>query len=278
MIDKPALFTFLDQSFPGMHANMNHCEAIGFPWASKPFIKEENGEIVSHVGVLEYPTLINGKFRKIAAIHAVCTKESHRGKQIASDLMKKTLAAVTQTHEAVVLYTGIPEFYERLSFKKIQEYRFHLPLAHKRGTRSFHHVVSPKDDNLFKRLYKEAVPLSNRVWVKDDGTIASFNALYATYPTYWSFAYSPSLNVMISWHIEGKTLHLYDVVGSQIPTLEEILEHLPKDIAEIYFYFSPDLLTNKAIPEAYLYDHGHLMVHGNLPEIGPFMIAPLTRC
>ena len=63
-----------------------------------------------------------------------------------------------------------------------------------------------------------------------------------------------------------------------MPTLDVILSHLPTAIEEIYFYFSPDRFTDKATPEPYLYDKGHLMIHGTWPAVHPFMIAPLSRC
>jgi len=53
---------------------------------------------------------------------------------------------------------------------------------------------------------------------------------------------------------------------------------IPNPINEIYFYFSSDRLTNAAVLEPYLYDNGHLMVHGNFPSVKPFMISPLSRC
>lgn len=90
--------------------------------------------------------------------------------------------------------------------------------------------------------------------------------------------YSPSINGIISYELKGKTLHLYDIIASLIPSLDMILDHLPAAIDDIYFYFSPDRLTNAAIPEPYLYDHGHFLVHGKWPCIQLFMISPLSRC
>ena len=81
----------------------------------------------------------------------------------------------------------------------------------------------------------------------------------------------------IFYLLEDKTLHLFDIVANNIPSLDLILDHLPSPIDQIYFYFSPDLLTNAAVSEPYLYDNGHLMIHGNFPSIKPFMISPLSR-
>jgi hypothetical protein len=86
------------------------------------------------------------------------------------------------------------------------------------------------------------------------------------------------MNGIISYELKGKTLHLYDVIASSIPSLDAILEHLPEAIDDIYFYFSPDRFTDAAIPESYLYDNGHFLVHGKWPCTKSFMIAPLSRC
>lgn len=139
-------------------------------------------------------------------------------------------------------------------------------------------IQSRSFNALFLRSFHEREPVSNHLWVKDNGAIASFNTLFATYPTYWSLYYSPSINGIISYLLEDKTLHLFDIIASRIPSLDLILDHLPTAIDQVNFYFSPDRLTNAAISEPYLYDNGYLMVHGNFPKDRPFMISPPSRC
>jgi GNAT superfamily N-acetyltransferase len=275
---KENFFNLLDESFPGIKANILRCEGLGFPWNSTPYFKEENGEILSHVGFLEYPIAIDGKFHKAAALHAICTKKSFRGRGLASELIREALNWAEKQYEFVILFTEIPKFYEKLSFQCIQEYRFHLPCKKPKGTQLLTPVVSPRDNELFLSCFQNRAPTSNCVWMKDDGDIASFNTLFATYPAYWSLYYSHSMNGILSYELKGKTLHLYDVIASSIPSLDMILEHLPGAIDDIYFYFSPDRFTDAAIPEPYLYDNGHFLVHGKWPCIEPFMIAPLSRC
>jgi hypothetical protein len=137
--------------------------------------------------------------------------------------------------------------------------------------------VSPNDDALFRRLFQQREPLSNHVWIQDAGTIAVCNTIF-TLPTYWSLQYSSVFDGFLSFKLEGKTLHLYDVIASKIPSLDLILDHLPTAIDQIYFYFSPDRLTYTAVAEPHLYDNGHLMIHGPWPTLKPFMISPLGRC
>jgi hypothetical protein len=178
----------------------------------------------------------------------------------------------------IILFTEIPQFYEKLSFQNIQEYRFHLTCKREKGSKSLRPVISPQDKAFFSSFFLHRAPLSNCLWVKENGDIAAFNTLFATYPTFWSLYYSPSINGMISYEIKNKTLHLYDIISRELPSLDLILDHLPTAIDDIYFYFSPDRFTNAAVPEPYLYDHGHFLVHGNWPSTKPFMIPPLSRC
>lgn len=268
----------LDNCFPGLKSNILRCEKIGYPWASKPFLKKKDGEIASHVGFIDYPMLIEGKLYKVGALHAVCTKNEYRKQGLASDLISEVLLWSKGNYDFLILYTDIPEFYEKLSFKYIQEYRFKLTYQHKKGQFKLQELNAHKDNALFLKTFQDRCSVSKRLWVKDNGFIASFNTLFATYPTYWSLHYSPSLNAIISFELKGKVLHLYDIVASQLPSLDQILEHIPSEVDEIYFYFSPDLLTNEAIPEGYIFDNGYFMVHGNAPIFKPFMISPLSRC
>lgn len=50
-------------------------------------------------------------------------------------------------------------------------------------------------------------------------------------------------------------MHLFDIIANQIPSLDEILDHLPTDIEGIYFYFSPDRLINAAVSEILPYSN-----------------------
>lgn len=268
----------LDECFPGIKTNIERCDTLGFPWQSKAFVKEEKGEIVSHVGVMEYPMLIDGELHKVGALHAICTKKTHRKRGLASELIREALRWTEKRYAFVVLFTEIPSFYERLSFRTIQEHRFRLPSCHDKGAQTLTPLAFPNDNALLLRCFKERAPVSDRAWVQDNGDIACFNALFATYPTYWSLHYSSKIDGILSFKLQGKTLHLFDVVAQEIPTIDLILDHLPTPIDEVYFYFSPDRLTKKVVPEPHVYEKSHFMVHGNWPNVKPFMISPLSRC
>jgi len=278
MLEKKSYLNLLEESFPGIKANIARCETLGFPWSSKPFLKEEKGEILSHVGFLEYPMLSEGKWYNAGALHAICTKDTHRGQGLARELIQEALQWAKNRYEFVILFTEIPKFYEKLSFHYIQEYRFRLACRCPKGSQSLKPVIFPEDNALFLQIFFSRTPISDHLWVKDNGAISSFNTLFGTFPIYWSLYYSSSINGFISFLLNDKTLHLFDIIASTIPSLDLILDHLPTEIEEIYFYFSPDRLSHATTAEPYLYDNGHFMVHGNWLTLKPFMISPLSRC
>lgn len=277
-MSKKLYLELLEESFPGIKRAIARSEALGFPWSpSKLFLTEGGGEALCHVACFECPILIKGAYHTMGALHAICTKASHRKQGLATHLIQEALDWAKERAEITFLFTKMPSFYERLSFQCVQEYRFHLPCTHPKGTEPLRPIIAPDDNELFLRCFREREPTSNRLWVKDTGAIAAFNTLFATYPTYWSLHYSPTIDGFISYVLEDKTLHLFDVVASKMPSLDVILSHLPSAIDEIYFYFSPDRFTDKAICEPYLHDKDHLMVHGLWPHVGPCMISPISR-
>jgi len=274
-IDEKHYLTLLEESFPGIRKNIIRCEALGFSWeASQLFTKEEGEKVVSHVALLEIPMLIEGQWHKIGAFHGICTQAAHRGHGLATGLMQDALQWAKGRCETILLFTEIPTFYEKLSFHRIQEYRFHLSGPYPKGSQQLRPVVAPHDNDLFLRCFRERVPLSNRLWIKDNGLIASFNALFADYPIYSPLEYSPTIDGFICYMLKDKTLHFFDVVASEIPSLDVILDHLPEPVDDVYFYFFPDLLTNEALPEPHLYDNSYLMIYGPWVPVKSFYDFP----
>ena len=57
----------------------------------KLFIKEEKGEVLSHVALMVCPMLIEGQWYKIGALHGICTKAAHRRRGLATELIQEAL-------------------------------------------------------------------------------------------------------------------------------------------------------------------------------------------
>lgn len=141
--------------------------------------------------MIKYPLYIHKKLYKVLALHAICTKKEFREKGLASELIQKIIQASKRDFEFLILFTEIPKFYEKFSFKCVQKYRFELKSFHTKGTKNLKPLCAFEDQTLFKRLFFERTFLSSQLTVKDNGFISSFNCLFATYPYFWSLYYSP---------------------------------------------------------------------------------------
>ena len=181
---------------------MGRCRQLGFDWFKKRFTVKKRGLVVSHVGLVDYPMVIQGRQYNVAALHGVCTEKEHRAQGLASKLIYEALSWTQKRADFVVLFTKIPAYYEKFSFEVVQESRFYLQVSHVKGSQLLREMISPKDDALFKRLYQSRAPITERVWVKDRGEFASFNTLNTSYPKFWTLFYSPSADMIFSFFIE----------------------------------------------------------------------------
>ena len=175
MTEEKPYVKLLEEAFPGISSTIARCHSLGFSWQAlgfsgeggHVFVKESNGNIVSHVAVLDCQVLIDNKWHKMAALHAVCTKKSHRGQGLASELVLESLQWAKKHSDFQILFTEIPSFYEKLGFAAVQEHRFALKQTFPKGSKLLAAIASPKDDSLFLRCFKNREPLSHHFWVKN---------------------------------------------------------------------------------------------------------------
>jgi predicted N-acetyltransferase YhbS len=127
----PRLFPLLERCFPGFAAQEQAARAIGMRWeeASTPFLYEEGGEIISHVGLLPLPLVFLGREVAVGGIHAVATDPAHRRRGRYRALMAEALAFAKERYATVQLTTAAPELYTPFGFRVIPEHRFVGALA-----------------------------------------------------------------------------------------------------------------------------------------------------
>ena len=92
--------------------------------------------------------------------------------------------------------------------------------------------------------------------------------------------YAEDLDVILCIEIENTKLKLFDLLGTKICTLEDILKRIPQPLTEVEIYFSPERLNAEvqAFPHR-LNGDSLLMVRGEFPLFGEkFMLPRSTRC
>ncbi|PPS43589.1 GCN5-related N-acetyltransferase [Chroococcidiopsis sp. TS-821] len=252
---------------------------LGAAWetASTPFIQFNDGVAVSHVGVLEIPLLVMGEKLMVGGIHAVATHPEYRRRGYYREIMTEVLDYCDRRYETLVLTTSQPKLYEPFGFRVVEEHKFVAQCEVKESSERLRLLdfADSSDIKLLHRLLETRTPVSNVVGVLPQQEKALFCVNEATRPLY----YAEDLDVIFCMEIEDDRLQLFDVVGTNIPTINELLARLSHPIKETVVYFSPDRLdvTFQAIP--HVLDKAFLMVRGKFAAEGQeFMLPRSARC
>jgi hypothetical protein len=284
---KRQVFHLLETCFPGITQAEQDSLALGHPWekASTPFVYFEGELAITHVGVLELPLVVMEHTMHVAGIHAVGTRPEFRRCGYYRQVMTEVLQYCAPHYDTVLLTTGQPALYEPFGFRVLPEHIFVTARSTHRGTQGFRplqtHVAT--DLQVLQRLLEVRAPVSPILGVVREKAVFSFNA--RKLPLY----YAADLDVIISFALAGTQLTLFDIVGSQIPTLGAILQRLPQPIDHVATYFSPDRLEAdfRAVPHTLMdppealggEGADFLMVRGPFAaEDRPFMLPRSARC
>ncbi len=280
--DDPTLlkrvFVLLDSAFPGLPNHARSLEYLGLHWdkISTPFLFIENDEVLSHVGILEVPMVIDGREIIVGGIHAVATHPGYRRRGLYRKVMTEAMAWCDERYDIQMLIAGVPKLYEQFGFKVIQESVFRGSVRQNRGT-----TGSPRqldlgqadDTPLLLDLLNRRVPVSQKLGVVREQAVFLFTR--AARP----LGYFEELNAIICYDIKGTTLFLYDVVAEGIPTLQSIINHVGSTIEEVIVYFVPDRLKADLIPERHLLRGDSYLMAKGLPfeGTGPLILPVSAR-
>jgi hypothetical protein len=279
-VDDPTLsdrvFDLLATWFTGIAGPRRAAAQLGSLWdhCSTPFVVEQEGRIISHVGLLEMSYVIEGERHLLGGVHGVCTVESERRKGHFRRIMEELLEYCEGRFETLELGTENPEYYEPFGFRVVPEHRFVAKVASPGGCEGFRPVdaTSGADVRLMDRLLSERSAVSNRVGVVAERDVFKFSQGTR------GLHYSESLDCLAVIEREGGRLTLSDVVAAEMPSLEQLLAQLATPIGEVVFHFSPDRFDVDARPELYCHDDDRYMVRGPFPAEGEaFMVPPPAR-
>ena len=139
---------------------------FGLHWdqVSTPFIMMKDGRLISHVGVLDLPLIVDGCDVLVGGIHAVCTHPDHRRQGYYRAVMEEALAWCDERYETLMLIASILELYEPFGFRVIPESRFVGSVRHVDQTPNLPELRQldlhrPDDLQLLHRLLDQRAPV-----------------------------------------------------------------------------------------------------------------------
>ena len=264
------IYSHLNSIWPGLGNAIPKATAAGAGWheISQAFIKRVDGQIVTHVGVIEIPLLIKGELQKVGAIHAVSTRKEQRKKGYNRECMERALAYCDERYELCQLLTDRPILYERYGFKSYPfvTYRRSLdPIPKTKSQHAFQRIDPHSVDDL-ARLHdqlRDRVPVSERIASKDTGWLLIIDECLEQQGIK-RISYSEALKLHIVYEVKERVLHLLDVMGPQWVDFHELLGHISEDFEAVHLYFTPDRWGEERF-EKQDFDEWVYMVRGDFP-------------
>jgi predicted N-acetyltransferase YhbS len=270
------IFALLETWFTGIGAMRREAAQLGSLWeeCSTPFVYEKDGQVISHVGLLQMPYVIKGERHRLGGVHAVCTLESERRRGHFRRIMEELLEFCDGRFETLELCTENPEYYEPFGFRIVPEQRFVAKVAWAGGNDGLRAFDPTRIGEIGRldRLLTERVPVSELVGVFDERDVFKFSqggdGLY----------YSEALDCFAAFEVSGSRLRLFDVVARELPSLDALLSQLTPSVRTVEFHFSPDRFDVNARPEPFRSDCDYYMVRGPFAAEGEaFMVPPSAR-
>ncbi len=273
------VFELLGTWLPVLPVMRKRAEALGgWRWedTSTPFVYEQEGRVVSHLGVLEMDWVCDGRELRVGGIHAVCTLAGMRRQGLYRALMEEALDWCDQRYETLELTTEHPEYYEPFGFRHVPEHRFRMAIEGSGDGTAFRRLQLEDAADLARldELLARRTPLSSRLAPLRDRAVFKFNLGGGA-----AVDYCEALDLAAVWERDADgCLQVYDLVAESLPSFSEIRERLAGPVHGVRFHFDPAALGVDAAPEPVRDDW--LMIRGPLPlpEDGVTgMLSPMAR-
>lgn len=257
---------------------------------STPYL-EFDGELpIAHVGRIDCRFAFDGEVRRVAALHGICVRESHRGAGHARRAIERALHDVDAAScERVILWSEKVDFYRRFGFEPEPESVFRLPAA---AVKTANESVATRalaldrrtDLDLLQSALERRQPVSAQLSAADPGW-----HFYIDLALWLEATAAPSESLLIALpedqavlvgEVEDGVLRLYDVVAETPPPLPRILaakaSHSDQPIQTLETWFTPDRFDADFQPHPHR-SEDILMVRGQPLLNGPAALSPMTR-
>jgi GNAT superfamily N-acetyltransferase len=266
-----ALHSLQDRIWPQMSTRIEVARQLGVHWEAEttPFAWIEEGRALAHVGVIAHPLRLLGEDRRVAGIHAVCVDPEARGRGLGRRCMEAALAWIDERFDLAKLSTAIPAFYVRWGFSVLPTHRF---IAQHDGGGGTARPAMFDDTRRIRALFSARTPPSDIYATRDSGWLPIIDlALQDRLPG--GVLMVPERDFLIVARQQRGTLLLDDVVGPELPKLEEVLAAVPFRFEEVIYGFTPDRLDPNTRHEPNPDEEGVLLVRGSWPKLPPFAVS-----
>lgn len=271
---KKAFLAYLVQVF-GLDLSL--WDKLGF-WDDRyrPFSYFDDDSVVSNVCVYSMDMAVQGRCCRVAQLSAVGTLPEYRRKGLSRKLIKAAMDWARDTHDFFYLFADEEAygFYRPFGFRPVEEYKARLAVTGMAARPGIVRLDMSRPENIAEvfRIASRREPVSDMLGVSN----AKLLMYWCLYGLREYVYYIRDLDVLVLYKRASRLLTIYDVVGSTMPTFDDIYPYLcDPDVDAVEFLFMTDKLQLTEAEHTKVEGNG-THVHGNFPfEDAPFLF-PLT--
>lgn len=241
--DDPSLFERCINLMNGIFPGIKKVAVAGIKYNARwdrisiPFIKEVNGQVIAHLGLIPFEVVLNHKPCRIAALHGICVHEDYRGRGYFKKLMVEALGYVQNNFDAAVLFTNKSHLYTAYNFYALPEYDFvvNANIFEKKSSDLQLLNLANEDDLLIIDNL-----LNNHLTVSDQFGFINEKFIFILDHLSRNIYFSPSLNILLSYEVIDQTLYLRYIASQKQYALYEILALISQSFNKVILQFCPD--------------------------------------
>jgi GNAT superfamily N-acetyltransferase len=242
----------------------------------RPFSYFAGETLVSSVCLYSMDMVVAGRRCRVAQFSAVGTLPEYRRQGLSSQLTRKAMAWVGDSHDFYFLFADEEAFpfYQSCGFRRVAEHKTRIAVAGgtaRPGARKLD-INDEKHRKLIHRLAAERVPVSERLGILNE-KLFMFWCLYGLGEY---LDYIAELDLLVVYKRADGRLTMYDVVGQNIPSFDDIYPYLRDERDQsVDFLFMADKMR-LANPEYVRIEENGTHLYGNFPLKHEKFIFPFT--
>lgn len=244
----------------------------------RPYTFFDGSKAVANVSVFTLPLMIGGKLVEAAGIQSVMTHPRYRKQGLMRQLCERMLEDIDRENETAWLFTETPELYTPFGFRVVPEHAFraaleHIPAQSETDLRRMD-FEKKQDVELMRSCFATHQPLSrifSPVYHASSFFLHMYNPVFQQ-----KVHFSESLGALLVFEVREDTLHVYDMIGSRIPDIQELCAVMPEPFSTVILHFCPDLFVEIPFVPVIHADGGYLMVRGRFEEGSVPLRIPMT--
>lgn len=215
---------------------------------------------------------INGVDARCVAIRNVAVAADWRGRGLMSGLFARLLPWCAAQAPFQLLFAENAALYTRFGFASLPQHAFEADAPEPLGPATARRMGGAPDDGLVAHLLSARAPLSERVFLAEDGGLTA----HALRRTAASWFHDATLETAFRVEHDGAVLVLADVVGPRIPSAARVLGALGVRPTRLRTLFPPDRLAWTGDP---VVEDAGLMIRGRVPDalLQPFCLPPTVE-